>query len=66
MPTSRGILNNVFELRVTDQMMRISTILMVLLLAGLVGGAVFLATWEIPAPSAPPIEKIIPNDQFPS
>lgn len=46
-------------------MMRISTILMVLLLAGLIGGAVFLATWEIPAPSAP-IEKIIPNDQFPS
>ncbi len=46
-------------------MMRISTILMVLLLAGLVGGAVFLATWEIPAPSAP-VEKVIPNDQFPS
>jgi len=45
-------------------MMRISTILMVLLLAGLVGGAIFLATWEIPAPSTP-VEKVIPNDQFP-
>ncbi len=46
-------------------MMRISTIVMVLLLAGLAGGAVFLATWEIPAPSAP-VEKVIPNDQFPN
>jgi len=46
-------------------MMRVSTVLMVLLLAGLVGGAVFLATWEIPAPSAP-VEKVISNDKFPS
>lgn len=29
----------------------------------LVGGAVFLATWEIPAPSEQ-IEKTIPNDRF--
>ncbi len=28
------------------------------------GGAVFLANWEIPAPSQP-IEKTIPNDRFP-
>ncbi len=46
-------------------MMRISTIMMVLIMAGLVGGAVFLATWEIPAPSAP-VEKVMPDDQFPN
>jgi len=29
-----------------------------------VGGAVFLATWNIPAPSAK-VEKVLPNDRFP-
>lgn len=29
-----------------------------------VGGAVFLATWDIPAPTAV-VEKVIPNDRFP-
>lgn len=29
-----------------------------------VGGAVFLATWDIPAPTAA-VEKVIPNDRFP-
>ena len=28
-----------------------------------VGGAAFLAAWDIPAPIAP-IEKVIPNDRF--
>lgn len=28
-----------------------------------VGGAAFLAGWDIPAPVAP-IEKVIPNDRF--
>lgn len=46
-------------------MMRISTILIVLILASLAGGAVFLATWEIPAPSTT-VEKVIPDDQFPN
>jgi hypothetical protein len=45
-------------------MMRLSSVLIILLLVGLAGGAVFLATWEIPAPSAP-VEKVIPNDNFP-
>ncbi len=45
-------------------MARTSTLLLVVLLLGLVGGAVFLATWEIPAPSAP-VEKVIPDDTFP-
>lgn len=30
----------------------------------LAGGALFLATWDIPAPSAE-VERIIPNDRFP-
>ncbi len=30
----------------------------------LVGGIVFLATWEIPAPSGV-VEKVIPDDRFP-
>lgn len=45
-------------------MMRLSTVLMLLLLASLAGGALFLATWEIPAPSAP-VERVISNDNFP-
>ncbi len=30
----------------------------------LVGGVIFLATWEIPAPSGI-VEKAIPDDRFP-
>ena len=30
----------------------------------LIGGAVFLATWDIPAPSRQ-VEKTLPNDRFP-
>ena len=30
----------------------------------LVGGVVFLATWEMPAPSGV-VEKVIPDDRFP-
>jgi hypothetical protein len=35
-----------------------------LILAGVVGGAVFLATWEIPPPSAR-VEMQLPDDRFP-
>ena len=35
-----------------------------LIAVGLGGGAVFLATWDIPAPSQT-VEKVIPNDRFP-
>jgi hypothetical protein len=38
------------------------TALFILLL--LVGGGVFLAAWDIPAPSAK-VEKVLPNDRFP-
>ena len=44
-----------------------STIGRLLLLAALVvvlGGTVFLLTWEIPAPSAR-IERVIPDDTLP-
>ena len=30
----------------------------------LIAGAVFLATWDIPAPSRQ-VEKTLPNDRFP-
>lgn len=33
-------------------------------LLGLVGGGVFLMTWDIPPPSGE-IEKVIPNERFP-
>ena len=46
-------------------MTKISTILFALIVIGLAGGAVFLATWEIPAPSSP-VEKTIPDDKFPN
>lgn len=38
-------------------------IVIVLVLALLVGGAVFLATWDMPPPTAT-VEKVIPNDRF--
>jgi hypothetical protein len=44
-------------------MSNLARILLVLLLVVLVGGGIFLATWNIPAPSAP-VEKVIPNDRL--
>jgi hypothetical protein len=38
-------------------------ILIALVLVILVGGAVFLATWDMPPPTAT-VEKVIPNDHF--
>ncbi|MGH6720314.1 MAG: hypothetical protein ACREER_13450 [Alphaproteobacteria bacterium] len=38
--------------------------LVVLVIAVVVGGTVFLATWEIPAPTAT-IETVLPDDRFP-
>lgn len=39
-------------------------IILVVVVVILVGGAVFLATWDIPAPSRQ-VEKTLPNDRFP-
>lgn len=43
-------------------MSKLSRFLLVLLVTILAGGILFLATWEIPPPSAP-VEKVIPNDK---
>ncbi len=40
----------------------ISRIIIAVLAVIVIGGAVFLATWDIPAPSAS-VEKVIPNDR---
>jgi small neutral amino acid transporter SnatA (MarC family) len=45
-------------------MFRVSFFAVVLLLAVIVGGGVFLATWDIPAPSERVI-KTLPDDRFP-
>lgn len=38
-------------------------LLAIAILLGLVGGGVFLMTWDIPPPSTT-IEKVIPNERF--
>ncbi|MBL8805889.1 MAG: hypothetical protein JNN22_03495 [Rhodospirillales bacterium] len=45
-------------------MRRLFTLAFVGLVVVLAGFAAFLATWDIPAPTAR-IEKIIPNDRLP-
>lgn len=45
-------------------MKRLSTIIIAGLVIVLAGGVLFLASWEIPAPSAQ-IERAIPDDRFP-
>jgi hypothetical protein len=40
----------------------LSRIILITLAVLIIGGAVFLASWDIPAPSAP-VEKVIPNDK---
>jgi hypothetical protein len=45
-------------------MKRVSLIATVLAVVLLVGGAVFLATWDIPAPKSV-VERVLPNDKFP-
>lgn len=38
-------------------------LLILLVLVAIVGGTIFLATWDMPPPSAV-TEKVIPNDRF--
>jgi len=45
-------------------MKSISRIVALAVVALILGGAVFLATWDIPAPMAK-VEKVIPDDRFP-
>lgn len=44
--------------------MRFTLFLLILVLLTVAGGALFLLTWDIPAPTAS-VEKVIPNDRFP-
>ncbi len=44
-------------------MRKLTTFISVAVLALLGAGAAFLATWEIPPPSAV-VEKVIPDDRF--
>jgi hypothetical protein len=39
-------------------------VVVALVLLVLVGGGVYLAFWDIPAPKTP-VEKVLPNDRFP-
>ncbi len=45
-------------------MNKLSYLMIATVLLILVGGVVFLATWEMPAPSGV-VEKVIPDDRFP-
>jgi hypothetical protein len=45
-------------------MSTVNRILLVLLLVLVLGGAVFLVTWEIPPPTSR-VERVLPDDQFP-
>lgn len=45
-------------------MSKIAGALVALLLAVIVGGALFLSTWDPPSPSAK-IEKVVPDERFP-
>lgn len=45
-------------------MFKLSRIILVLVVIVIAGGAVFLASWHIPAPTTK-VEKVIPNDRFP-
>lgn len=41
----------------------LTRVLVILVLAVIVGGGVFLATWDMPPPSTQ-VEKVIPNERF--
>lgn len=44
-------------------MRKLSRAIIFLTLAVLVGGGIFLVTWEIPAPQTP-VERILPDERF--
>jgi len=57
------ILAQSLVIRPRGRMSKIVRTLLVLVVLGLIGGAVFLLTWDIPAPTAR-VEKTIPNERF--
>ncbi len=46
------------------RMSRTPIVILLIVLIAIVGGFAFLATWDIPPPSAQ-VEHVIPNDRFP-
>lgn len=44
-------------------MKKVSTLVFVLVGAIVIGGGMFLSTWDIPAPVAK-VEKVIPDERF--
>ncbi|MDH5188019.1 MAG: hypothetical protein OEW37_03570 [Rhodospirillaceae bacterium] len=44
-------------------MKKFSTLIFILVVASIVGGGIFLSTWDIPAPVAK-VEKVIPDERF--
>lgn len=44
-------------------MKKVSTLVLVLVVAAVIGGGMFLSTWDIPAPVAK-VEKVIPDERF--
>lgn len=45
-------------------MNKIAQLVSIAILAAIGAGVIFLATWDIPPPSAT-VEKVIPDDRFP-
>lgn len=44
-------------------MPRLSVILLLLIVGGIGAGAIFLATWDIPAPTQT-VEQVLPDSRF--
>ena len=45
-------------------MKKLPSLFLILFLLVVAGGAAFLATWDIPAPTAQ-VERVLPDDRFP-
>ena len=43
---------------------KMPSILLFVMFVAILGGVVFLATWDIPAPVSS-VEKVLPDDRFP-
>lgn len=44
-------------------MSKLARLILLLVVVIIVGAGIFLATWDMPPPSAP-VEKVIPNDRL--
>jgi len=57
-------IQRLFERPDRDRMSTLTKTLILIVVLALGGGTVFLATWEIPAPSKM-VERVIDDDRFP-